>query len=149
MPGFSVTSQSTASPAQSFAVVYDGSTWPLWSPIDEFSTEPAPPRGSAPGAESQIRRFRTGRSIGREQVVRVGPGFRMEYIQVPGGPLVDYCASIEVTEGPDGGSSIHWQGRYRRASRFGLTWLMTWYLPRFMKKCVEGAADYASRRAPT
>lgn len=152
MPGFSVTARSAASSSELFAVLIDGTTWPDWSPMDEFCTEPIPLDhvGERP-VEDVVRVFRTGRSIGRELVVGLVPDRRIDYIQLPGGPLVGYRATIQV-EADGGGSVIRWSGDFARATVRVLTPLNARMLPRFMQRCAFSAARYAERvessRAP-
>jgi Polyketide cyclase / dehydrase and lipid transport len=66
-----VTAHSDAAPNAVFALLADGNTWPIWSPIESFELEREgnpPPEG--PGA---IRVFRRGRNVGRDQLVDVAP----------------------------------------------------------------------------
>src|SRR5690349_14495555 len=104
-----ITVRSAATADAIYALLADGPTWPDWSPIDGFELERAgdpPPEGV--GA---IRRFRRGRTTGRDEITELVAGRRLGYTALSGLPVVDYHAQVDVE--PDGaGATIHWHSSF-------------------------------------
>ena len=88
-----VTAHSDAPRDLLFAALMDGATWPNWAPLDSFHLERAgtpPPEGL--GA---IRVFTRGRTTGRDEIVDIVPGHRLEHVLLPGcaGGLASHTVS--------------------------------------------------------
>lgn len=135
-----VTAHSRAAPSAVFGLLVDGSTWPRWSPIESFELEregDPPPEG--PGA---IRRFRRGRTTGRDEIVEVVQNRRFAYTSLSGLPIRDYRATIDLEPASDG-TTIRW-----RASFFpkipGTGWVWQRGLTRFLRDCAQGLAEHAA-----
>ncbi len=80
---YGTTAVSTAPPRSVYELLVDGSTWPTWSPVDSFESEPAsrPQVADEGGTDplDEIRIFRIGRNIAREQLVELVPDRLMVY----------------------------------------------------------------------
>jgi Polyketide cyclase / dehydrase and lipid transport len=123
-----------------FALLVDGGTWPDWSPIEDFELEQ--PGDSSTGV-GEIRVFRKGRLIGRDQVVEVVPKRRLAYVSLSGPPVRDYRAEIEL-QAVAQGTAIRWRASF--LPRFPLTGrLVERGLRSFLDECVQGLAAYAER----
>jgi uncharacterized protein YndB with AHSA1/START domain len=127
-----------ATPDLVFALLVDGGTWPDWSPIEDFELEQAGDRRTGVG---EIRVFRKGRTIGRDQVVEVVPQRRLAYVSLSGPPVRDYRAEIEL-QAVERGTAIRWRASF--FPRFPLTGrLLERGLRSFLDDCVRGLATYA------
>jgi Polyketide cyclase / dehydrase and lipid transport len=127
-----------ATPDAVFALLVDGGTWPDWSPIEHFELEQAGDRRTGVG---EIRVFRKGRTIGRDQVVEVLPKRRLAYVSLSGPPVRDYRAEIEL-QAIERGTAIRWRASF--FPKFPLTGrLLERGLRSFLHDCVRGLATYA------
>jgi uncharacterized protein YndB with AHSA1/START domain len=127
-----------ATPDVVFALLVDGGTWPDWSPIEDFELEQA---GDPRTGLGEIRVFRMGRTIGRDQVVEVVPKRRLAYVSLSGLPVRDYRAEIEL-QAIEHGTAIRWRASF--LPRLPLTGrLLERGLRRFLDDCVRGLATYA------
>jgi hypothetical protein len=127
-----------ATPDVVFALLADGGTWPDWSPIEDFELEQAGDRRTGVG---EIRAFRKGRTIGRDQIVEVVPKRRLTYVSLSGPPVRDYRAEIEL-QAVERGTAIRWRAFF--FPRFPLTGrLLERGLRSFLDDCVRGLATYA------
>jgi len=95
----------TGSPADVYALLIDGSTWPEWSPIGSFELEK--PGAARRKASAQCGCFCTGRIRSRELVVAAQPNQLFSYVLVSGLAIRDYRAVVTILP-RDGGSVIHW-----------------------------------------
>jgi uncharacterized protein YndB with AHSA1/START domain len=138
-----VTAETTASAADVFALLADGTTWPNWAPIDSFELErrgDPPPEGV--GA---IRVFKRGRVTGRDEIVEIVPGRRLGYVSISGLAIKDYRATVDLEDAGDG-TAIHW-----RASFFpkipGTGLILQRGIQRFLRQCADGLAQKAARQS--
>ena len=137
---YDVSATSAARPERVFELLLDGSTWPAWSAIDEFTAE-----RSADGTE-EVRVFRTGSNVSRERVARIVPERRLDYEIVSGsrGLPPGYRGRIDLAPAA-GGTRIRWRATWR--SPFpGVGLLMQTYLSRFQQGMVDGLASFAVRQ---
>jgi hypothetical protein len=136
----SVKAWTSATPAEVYRLLRDGTTWPLWSPLDSFELE----REGADGGESLGARrvFRTGRSTSREEIVELQPDRRFSYALLSGLPLRDYRADVDLAP-RDGGTEIHWHSRFH-AKYPGTGVLFRTALGKFIRRCANGLAAYAT-----
>jgi hypothetical protein len=136
------TATTTASPADVFPLLVDGSTWPIWSPLDSYElVEEAPGGGDGLGA---IRIFTTGRSRSREEVVAVEPDTRFAYALLEGLPLKGYRADITLEES-EGGTRITWHSEFDPKYP-GTGWAFRFGLGKFIQQCVDGLARHADEQ---
>jgi uncharacterized protein YndB with AHSA1/START domain len=127
-----------ATPDVVFALLVDGGTWPDWSPIEDFELEQASDPRTGVG---EVRIFRKGRMIGRDQVVELVPKRRLAYVSLSGPPVRDYRAEIEL-QAVERGTAIRWRASF--FPRFPLTGrLLERGLRSFLDECVRGLAAYA------
>jgi Polyketide cyclase / dehydrase and lipid transport len=127
-----------ATPDVIFALLVDGATWPAWSPLEDFELEQA---GDPRTSVGEIRVFRKGRMIGRDQVVELLPMRRLVYVSLSGPPVRDYRAEIEL-QAVERGTAIRWRASF--LPRFPLTGrLLERGLRSFLDDCVRGLAGYA------
>ena len=136
--------RSSAGPGAVWALLADGATWPAWSPIEAFELERAgdpPPEG--PGA---IRRFRRGRTVGRDEIVEALPGRRLAYRSLSGLPVRDYRAEVDLAPGP-GGTEIRWRASFEPKLP-GTGRLLERGIEDFLRGCVHGLAERADGPAP-
>ena len=128
-----------ADPAVVWRLLGDSSTWTSWTPVETF----APERSGGPDGLGEIRVFKTGRVVVREEIVERVPERRLTYVLLSGLALRNYRAEIDVSATPAGGTSIRWHttfepklpgsGRlYRRA------------LERVTRQFVDGLARHAA-----
>jgi hypothetical protein len=136
-----VRARSTADQSTVYKLLADGSTWPTWSPIGSFELQQ--PGEGAPEGLNAIRVFRTGRSTSVERLVELVPGRRLSYILLEGLPLVDYRADVDLEPAPNGGTIIRWHSTFF-PKRIGTGWIYRLALGKFIRKCVNGLADYAA-----
>src|SRR5437879_3240983 len=107
---FEVTVHSTAQPSTVYALLRDGSTWPVWSTVEKFALEKA---GSPePESVGAIRNFSHGRYNLREQVVELVPDKRFSYALLSGVAVKDYRADIDLTLCGKG-TDIRWHTSFR------------------------------------
>lgn len=129
----------TATTSGSVDVVWElidnSATWPMWTAIDDCEIEREADRDE-PG---EIRRFRTGRYVVREEIVERRAPTRLVYVLLDGLPLRDYRAEIDLR--PDGaGTAIRWHTTF--APKVPLTgWIYRMALDRTTKKFVAGLVE--------
>ena len=155
MSHYDVNAMSSANPATVYRLLLDGSTWPRWSPIDSY--EPGttsdhsvragpggPSDGPTPGPLGQVRVFRTGRNVSREEIVEVVPDRRLVYAMLSDGSglLRDYRGEVDLEPQPGDGTRISWRATWRSPVPI-VGWLMERYLSRFQQRMVLGLARYA------
>jgi uncharacterized protein YndB with AHSA1/START domain len=128
----------TADPEAVWRLLGDSSTWPAWTPIDEY--EPERP-GGADGV-GEIRRFRTGRVRIREEIVERADGRRLTYALLSGLALRDYRAEIDLTPAADG-TEIRWHTTFRPKVP-GSGWIYRRELDKITRKFVDGLAKAAA-----
>jgi len=130
---------SAAEPDTVYRLLAEGSTWPVWSPIDSFELKEEG-RGAPEGLDA-VRIFRTGRTTSVERLVELRPGQRLSYALLDGLPLKDYRADVDL-EPYDGGTNIRWHSTFE-AKRPGTGWLYRLVLAKFIRRCVNGLAAHA------
>jgi hypothetical protein len=131
---------SAADPDTIYALLADGSTWPVWSPIRTFELRETGADGA--GGLGAIRVFRTGRATSVERVAELQPGRRFSYELVSGLPLREYRADIDL-EPSNGGTAIRWHSTFFPERR-GTGWFYRSFLSWFIGRCVRGLARHAS-----
>ncbi len=139
-----VTAVSPSSPDAIYQLLADGSTWPQWSPIESFELER--PGDSAPDGVGAIRVFRRGRTTGRDEILELVPNQRLEYAALSGLPLVDYVGEVDLAPAPGGGTTIRWHSSFSPKLR-GTGWIWELGIRRFLARCADGLAKYASTSA--
>lgn len=135
-----ITAHSRAPRDVLFALLMDGTTWPNWAPLDSFHLErPGEPPPEGLGA---IRVFTRGRTTGRDEIVRIVAGHRLEYVSRSGLPVRDYRGVVELDDAHPG-TTLHWQSHF--LPKFvGTGWLLERGLRRFLSGCADGLAQYAA-----
>jgi hypothetical protein len=137
-----VTAETPASPEIVYGLLADGTTWPAWSSIETFELERAgdpPPEG--PGA---IRVFKRGRTTGRDLVLEVEPGRRLQYASLSGLPVRDYVGEVVLDRTPDGGTAIDWHSSFATTSPPGTGWLVERGIAKFLGECARDLAAHAA-----
>jgi hypothetical protein len=129
-----------ASASEVYALLRDGATWPVWSPLESFRLEQEGPEGGE--SLGAIRVFTTGRARSREEIVVLDADRRFGYALLSGLPLKGYRALVDL-EPRDGGTEIHWHSTFR-AKLPGTGGLFRRFLGGFIGKCVDGLAAYAT-----
>jgi hypothetical protein len=136
----SVTAQTAASAEAVYALLIDGSTWPVWSPIDSFELEqPGEPPPEGVGA---IRVFRRGRTTGRDRILDRVPNRRLKYASLSGVPVRDYVGEIDLESAQEGWTTILWHSSFL-PKVFGTGWLVERGIRRFLEQCTHGLAEHA------
>jgi hypothetical protein len=136
-----VTKTTRSDPASVYALLADGSTWPEWSPIDDF--ELIAPGDGRPEGLGAVRLFTTGRHKSRERVVECQPGERFAYALEKGLPLRDYKAVITLTPA-SGGTAITWHSTFRPKVP-GTGWIYRLALGKFIQRMVDGLVETTDR----
>jgi uncharacterized protein YndB with AHSA1/START domain len=136
-----VNAATSATPEVVYALLADGSTWPLWCSLDSVELEqPGDPPPEGVGA---IRVNRRGRTAGRDQILELVPNRKLKYTTLSGLPFRDYIGEVDLTPEPGGGTAIHWHSSFFPKTP-GTGWIMERGLRRFLQGCATGLADYAS-----
>ncbi|SDT39228.1 SRPBCC family protein [Jiangella sp. DSM 45060] len=137
-----VTATTTAPASAVYALLRDGASWPVWSPLGSFELEsPGPEGGESLGA---VRIFRTGRITNRERIVELVPDRRFSYALLSGMAIKGYRADIDLSEGPDG-TTIRWRSSFRaKVPGFGGVYRRA--LTKFIQQCVDGLAKHTATR---
>ena len=130
---------SAADPQTVWALLADGSTWPVWSPIRSFELRERGDDGA--GGLGAIRVFHTGRATSVERVAELRPGRRFSYELASGLPLRGYRADIDL-DPSKGGTSIRWHSTFFPERR-GTGWFYRLFLGWFIGKCANGLARHA------
>jgi hypothetical protein len=132
---------STATPETIYALLRDGSTWPVWGPLDKFVLEqPGSPEPESVGA---IRNFHTGKYKMRERVAELVQDKRFSYELLAGLPLKDYRANIDLTP-VGGGTDIHWHTTFK-CKIPGMGWIYRRALQKITENFVRELVDYTSK----
>lgn len=140
MHEYDVTATTAAPPELVWRLLADARTWPVWSKVDALDAERSEGlTGDDP--VGSVRAFRTGRTVTGERITEKVENRLLAYEDAFNASMRDYRARIELTPTPDGGTSIHWHGRYRT----GL--LMGWVMPRYLRKFMRGMAEGLARHA--
>jgi hypothetical protein len=132
--------QSHAQPAALYALLRDGASWPVWSPIGSF--ELRQPAHAEPEGVGAVRVFRTGRIASVERIAELVPGRRFGYELEHGLPIKGYRADVDLVTLGDV-TTIHWHSTFH-ATVPGTGWFYRLVLSRFIKQCAEGLAAYAT-----
>ena len=127
-----------ASPAAVWRLLGDSSTWPAWTPIESVALDRP---GGADGL-GEIRTFKTGRYLVREEIVERQPERRLSYELLSGLPVRDYRATIDLTPQPQG-TEIHWRTTFT-ATIPGSGWLYRWGLAKRTREFVDGLAKHSA-----
>jgi uncharacterized protein YndB with AHSA1/START domain len=136
---FTVQARSAASPAEVYALLADGATWPRWTPFDAFELE----REGEAGGESTgaIRVFTSGRITNREELTGLSPDHMISYRSLSGMPIRNHAATVRLAPAA-GGTLITWTEQFE-ATRPGTAWYLARALRRFVQDCAEGLAAHA------
>ena len=134
------TEQTPADPATVYALLRDGSTWPVWSTIDSFELERE--GEGEPEGVGAVRIFRSGRIVGRDEILGFTQDRSFRYAHRKGLPVRDYRGEVDLT--PDGaGTSIRWRVSYSPKVP-GTGWLLRKALTRFLAGVTRGLATHAA-----
>ena len=131
--------QTSADAATVYALLRDGATWPMWSPIDSFHLERTGER--EPEGLGAIRVFRKGRTTGRDEVAELVSDRRFSYRHLSGLPVRDYRGDVDL-ESTGGMTRIHWHVSFTPMVS-GTGWLWRWGIGRFVRQCAQGLAVHA------
>lgn len=136
--------RSTATPAEVFALLKDGFTWPRWSMFSDFQLERA--GNTDPLGLGAIRVFVSPSRRAREEVVGIVEGRQLSYVLLSGMPFDAYRADVRLTPSASGGTDIFWRARFRVRS-FGSGWfwrlVMRWVLGSTARRLALAATDGA------
>lgn len=130
-----------ADAATLYALLRNGASWPVWSPIESFTLERV--GMDEPEGIGAIRILRKGRVNGRDLITELVPGRRFGYRHFSALPVRDYRGEIDLE--PDaGGTRIRWCTSF--LPRWpGTGWLLRLGIHRFISQCARGLAEYAAR----
>ena len=134
-----VRSTTAADPETVWKLLGDSSTWPQWTAIETY--EPEQPGGS--DGIGEIRRFRTGRYLVREEIVERDPNRRLTYSLLSGLALRDYRAEIDLTPAATG-TAIRWHTTFRPKVP-GSGWIYRRELDKRTRAFVDGLARAAAQ----
>ena len=130
-----------ADAATVYALLRDGASWPIWSPIESFELERA--GVDEPEGIGAIRIFRKGRVNGRDLIAELVPGRRFGYRHLSGLPVRDYRGEIDLEPDEDG-TRIRWRTSF--LPRWpGTGWLWRLGVRRLISQSARGLAAYAAR----
>jgi hypothetical protein len=134
-----------ADAATVYALLRDGATWPMWSPIDSFQLERA--GAGKPEGLGAIRMFRKGRVTGRDEIAGLVPDRSFSYRHLTGLPVRDYRGDIDLESIGDA-TVIRWRVSFTPVVP-GTGWLWRWGIQRFVRQCARGLAVHASADSGT
>jgi hypothetical protein len=120
-----------------FAILKDGSTWPLWSGFDAFELERE--GHEEPLGIGAIRVFITKVSRAREEVVELVPDRRLSYILLSGFPFRDYRADVDLAALPNGGTEISWRASFD-TKHVGTGWFWRTFMSLVLRNIARGLA---------
>ena len=133
----------TAAPREVvYQLLAEGRSWPRWSPLDEVALERA--REYSLEGAGGIRVNRRGRTVGRDQILKIVPNESFAYATISGVPVREYVGQVQLQDAPGGGTTVTWHSSFRPKFR-GTGWLLERALRRFLEQCTQGLADYAAR----
>lgn len=121
----------------------DSSTWPSWTPIDDY--QPVRPAGT--NGEGEVRAFRNGRYLLCEEVVERCPPQRLSYILLSGLPLRHYRADIDLTPVSPVETTLRWHTVFEPKVP-GSGWLFRRALDAATREFVDGLARAAEATPP-
>lgn len=133
---------SKASPADVFALLKDGSTWPRWSMFTGFELDRAG-KGDPLGVGA-VRVFVSPTARSYEEIVELVEGRQLSYVLRAGMPFKDYRADVTLEPGAAGGADISWRARFepqRPAARWFWALVMRWVLGSTAKALAKAAND--------
>jgi hypothetical protein len=134
------TERTTATPDVVYRLLRDGSTWPVWSPLDSFELE-REGDGEAEGVGA-VRVFGNGPLKGRDEITGFEQDRVFRYIHLRGLPVRNYEAQVTL-EPVDGGTDITWRTTFDQKIPFtGM--VVHKALTRFLGSSVRGLAKHAS-----
>ena len=111
--------------------------WPDWSPMTSAVIEQ--PGEDGPSSPGEIRRFRSGRTIGREQVLPSSGNVALRYRLLEGLPLRNYIGQVEIEDLGDK-RQITWSSRFD--APFPLTgWIFAAGMGGFFERLLDGLVD--------
>ncbi|MGH3812695.1 MAG: SRPBCC family protein [Pseudonocardiaceae bacterium] len=130
-----------ADAATVYALLRDGASWPIWSPIESFELERA--GADEPEGIGAIRIFCKGRVTGRDEIAELIPDRRFSYRHLSGLPVRDYRADVDL-EPDEGGTRIRWHTSFLPHSR-STGWLWRWGVRRLISQSAWGLASARCR----
>jgi uncharacterized protein YndB with AHSA1/START domain len=145
-----VEAHTAASPAEVYALLSDGTTWPRWGGFESFELETPAPGVGGEGVGA-VRAF-TSRSWGRrivsrERITELVPDRRLGYALVSGLPLRNYRASVDLEPVADGGTRIVWSSQFDGAESPGSAWFYRRVLQRFIERTAQALGRAALEQA--
>ena len=133
----------TADPATVYALLRDGAGWPDWAPIDSCELEL--PGRDEPEGLGAVRRLRSGRVTGHDEIVELIPDRRFSYTNRSSLPVRNYRGDVDL-EPVAGGTTIRWVSTFDPKVS-GTGWLMRRALDDFVQKLAHGLARRATEIA--
>ena len=133
------TARTSASPAAVYRLLRDGSTWPVWGPLDRFELERE--GEGEPEGVGAIRVLGSGRIKGRDEITGFEQDREFRYVHLGGLPVRNYEARVTITP-VDSGADITWRTTFD--PKFPFTGMFVHRaLVKFITMCVQGLADHA------
>lgn len=127
-----------ASPEVIYRLLDDSSTWPSWTPIDEFDLI----QDAGADGLGEVREFTNGRVRVRERIVERVPGRRLSYVLLKGLAVHDYRADVDLR--PDGsGTVLRWHTTFK-PKVLGMGWIYRRALQKATEQFVEGLGRHAT-----
>lgn len=123
-----------------YALLRDGPSWPVWSPIDSFELER--PGTDEPEGVGAIRIFVNGRIRGRDEITELVTDRRYAYRHLSGFPSRDYVGEVDL-EPADGGTTLRWRTSFLPKWP-GTGSLCRWAITRFIRQVATGLAAHAA-----
>ncbi len=145
MASFDITSDSAAAPCVVYRLLIDGSTWPAWSDLDSFESEPIPDSPfPADDPRSEVRIFRLRPNVARERIVEFEEDRLVVYVILSENfrLMHDFAARIELHPTVGGGTRIRWRADWHTPFP-PLSLVFEWYMRRFQQRMTDGLARYA------
>ena len=113
----------------------DTLNWPEWSPMTAAAIERPGADGSS-SSPGEIRRFTSGKTVGREEVLAVEGDVALRYRLLEGLPMRDYIGEV-VIEDRDGRRLVTWSSQFE--PKIPMTgWLFKAGMGGFFDKLLDG-----------
>lgn len=145
---YSVAAEATsaAPPEVVFEHLAKAESWAVWSRVSSAARER--PGVGAPDGVGSIRRVRLGPGGAREETVAYEPDRHYAYRLLSGLPIKGYRADVTLEPTPEGGTAIHWTGRFDTATIPGTGQLAHVLVGRVIALLARGVARHAERCDP-
>ena len=135
------TARTAATPEVVYRLLRDGSTWPVWGPLDSFELERE--GEGEPEGVGAVRVFGSGRIKGRDEITGFEQDRVFRYIHLRGLPVRNYEAQVTLAPVDGGGTDVTWRITFDPKIPFTGMFVHK-ALTKFISISVRGLAEHAA-----